>query len=86
MKIDNSKSIKNKDLFFAMSHGVHRGVLKEGKLDGREKFLKKLSNKISDIDFDIHGMSSVQPIWGDNFIQKLKNLIDQLIFSVFLSM
>ncbi len=71
--LDNSKSIKNKDLFFAMSHGVHRGVLKEGKLDGREKFLKKLLNKMSDIDFDIHGMNSVQPIWGDNFIQKLSN-------------
>ena len=71
--LDNSKSIKNKDLFFAMSHGVHRGVLKEGKLDGREKFLKKLLNKISGVDFDIHGMNSVQPIWGDNFIQTLSN-------------
>ena len=69
--LDNSKSIKNKDLFFAMSHGVHRGVLKEGKLDGREKFLKKLSNKISNISFDIHGMNNIQPIWGDNFIQNL---------------
>ena len=71
--LDNSKSIKNKDLFFAMSHGVHRGVLKSGKLDGREVFLRNLINKISDIQFDVFGMDNVQPIWGDNFINNLNN-------------
>ena len=30
----------NNDVFFAMSHGVHRGVLKRGKRDER-KFLSK---------------------------------------------
>ena len=30
----------NNDLFFAMSHGVHRGTLKTGKGDDREKLLK----------------------------------------------
>ena len=30
--LDNSKTKPEKDLFFAMSHGVHRGVFKEGKL------------------------------------------------------
>ena len=29
------------DVFFAMSHGVHRGVLKKGKIDKREIFLHK---------------------------------------------
>jgi hypothetical protein len=32
------------DLFFAMSHGVHRGeLLKEGKKDNREIFSKSLN-------------------------------------------
>ena len=26
------------DLFFALSHGVHRGTLKKGKIDNREIF------------------------------------------------
>ena len=29
------------DIFFAMSHGVHRGSLKTGKIDQRENFIKK---------------------------------------------
>ena len=28
------------DIFFAMSHGVHRGVLKKGKIDNREFFIQ----------------------------------------------
>ena len=71
--LDNSKSLKKLDLFFAMSHGVHRGVLKEGKYDDREAFLKKLSKKLNNIKFDIFGMNQIQPIWGDNFINILKN-------------
>ena len=31
-----------KDLFFALSHGVHRGILKTGKNDDRIVFLNKL--------------------------------------------
>ena len=38
--LNNSNKKQNKDLFFAMSHGVHRGVLKKGKSDEREIFLK----------------------------------------------
>ena len=33
-------------IFFAMSHGVHRGELKKGKLDNREFFINKLIKKI----------------------------------------
>ena len=29
--------------FFAMSHGVHRGILKKGKFDKRENFIKKIN-------------------------------------------
>ena len=61
------------DIFFAMSHGVHRGVLKKGKIDDREKFLKKLVKDNKHINFDLYGFENKQPIWGDNFIKNLAN-------------
>jgi len=61
------------DVFFAMSHGVHRGQLKKGKNDDREIFINKLINKNKDIKFDVYGMNNVQPIWGDQFIKKISN-------------
>ena len=62
------KNLRN-DVFFAMSHGVHRGVLKRGKSDKRESFLKKLTNKLPNIKFDIYGIENKQPIWADKFIK-----------------
>ena len=59
------------DVFFAMSHGVHRGELKKGKYDNRESFINKLKRLNKDIVFDIYGMNNVQPIWGDKFIEKI---------------
>ena len=64
------KNLKN-DIFFAMSHGVHRGVLKKGKFDERENFLKGLTNKLPNIKFDLYGVNNRQPIWADNFIKSL---------------
>jgi len=61
------------DVFFAMSHGVHRGDLKKGKKDNREIFINKLIKKNKDLNFDIYGMNNIQPIWGDVFIQKISN-------------
>ena len=61
------------DIFFAMSHGVHRGGLKDGKFDNREKFINKLIKKNKNIKFDIYGMNNVQPIWGNNFINRISN-------------
>jgi len=61
------------DIFFAMSHGVHRGELKRGKVDDRESFIKKLLKKAKDVKYDIYGMNNVQPIWGDEFIKKISN-------------
>ena len=61
------------DVFFAMSHGVHRGGLKKGKFDDREIFINKLIKKNKDIKFDIYGMNNVQPIWGENFINKVSS-------------
>ena len=66
------KNYENKcenDVFFAMSHGVHRGELKKGKFDDRELFINKLKKLNKEISFDIYGMNNVQPVWGDNFIK-----------------
>ena len=68
--LDNSKKIPKNDLFFAMSHGVHRGNLKPGKYDDREKILKKLL-RVKDIKFDFYGINNIQPIWGDEFLKKI---------------
>jgi glycosyltransferase involved in cell wall biosynthesis len=59
------------DLFFAMSHGVHRGQLKSGKSDDRESFINRLIKKNKDIIFDIYGMNKAQPVWGDDFLGKI---------------
>ena len=58
----------NNDVFFAMSHGVHRGILKKGKFDDREIFINKVVKKSPNIRFDLYGMNDKQPIWADNFI------------------
>ena len=55
------------DVFFAMSHGVHRGILKKGKFDDREKLLKKLVKENKELKFDFYGLDQKQPIWGDKF-------------------
>ena len=34
------------DVFFALSHGVHRGVLKSGKNDDRASFIKRLIDSL----------------------------------------
>jgi glycosyltransferase involved in cell wall biosynthesis len=62
----NNKFFSN-DVFFAMSHGVHRGVLKKGKFDKRELFIKKLVDMTQNIRFDLYGINNVQPIWADNY-------------------
>jgi glycosyltransferase involved in cell wall biosynthesis len=61
------------DVFFAMSHGVHRGGLKKGKFDDREKYINTLVKKNRDIKFDIYGMNDVQPIWSNNFMTKISD-------------
>ena len=65
------KNTLSNDVFFAMSHGVHRGVLKNGKFDERENFINKLQSLIPNIRFDLYGMKMQQPIWADNFINAL---------------
>ena len=72
-QLDNSNSIKKKDLFFAMSHGVHRGKLKKGKYDDREKFLNEIEKKLIDIDFDFFGYKDKEPLWAEYFLSTLSN-------------
>ena len=55
------------DLFFAMSHGVHRGILKKGKFDKRAIFIENLKDKNPNIKFDLYGLDNKQPIWSDDY-------------------
>ena len=66
--LENYKNkIYSNDVFFAMSHGVHRGVLKKGKFDERELFINKLIKLTPNIRFDLYGMNNIQPIWADDY-------------------
>ncbi len=72
---ENLKIYKNNfskyDLFFALSHGVHRGTLKKGKKDLREIFLKKLKKTNTEIKFNFFGIDNKQPIWAEEFKKEL---------------
>ena len=61
------------DLFYAMSHGVNRAVLKKGKTDNRVIFLNKLIKKISEIKYDFYGFGKQEPVWGNEFYKSLLN-------------
>ncbi len=58
----------NNDVFFAMSHGVHRGVLKKGKFDQREIFINNLMKITPNVRFDLYGMNDIQPLWADDYL------------------
>ena len=71
--LNNFKNPCNVDVFFALSHGVHRGQLKSRSTDDREKFIKSLINKCKNIRFDIFGMDNIQPIWADQYFKNISN-------------
>ena len=71
--LENYNKVCDNDLFFAMSHGVHRGQLKKGKKDDREMFINRLIRLNKSIKFDIYGMYNSQPIWADSFLTKVSN-------------
>ena len=71
--LNNYNKPCNVDVFFALSHGVHRGVLKTGKIDDRITFLKDLQNKTPNVKFDIYGINKVQPIWADHYFKTIAN-------------
>ena len=61
------------DVFFALSHGVHRGNLKIRATDDREKFLRKLIDITKNVKFDIFGINNIQPIWADQYFKTISN-------------
>ena len=61
------------DVFFALSHGVHRGNLKSRTNDDREFFIKQLRNHSKNIKFDIFGIDKIQPIWADQYFKAISN-------------
>ncbi len=61
------------DIFYAMSHGVNRATLKEGKTDNRVNFLKKLIKRIDGIKYDFYGFGKQEPVWGNEFYRSLLN-------------
>ena len=71
--LNNFNKSCNVDVFFALSHGVHRGKLKIGKIDDRIIFLNKLQKVSPDIKFDIYGINKIQPIWADHYFKTIAN-------------
>jgi glycosyltransferase involved in cell wall biosynthesis len=61
------------DVFFALSHGVHRGVLKKGKYDERSDFVNRLVEITPNVKFDLYGINNIQPIWADSFLKSISN-------------
>ena len=71
--LNNYEHPCNIDVFFALSHGVHRGILKSGKTDDRITFLNKLVSQTPDIKFDLYGINKIQPIWADHYFKTIQN-------------
>ena len=71
--LNNYRKDCSNDVFFALSHGVHRGRLKGRSTDDREKFIRNLVDKCKNIKFDIFGMNNIQPIWADQYFKNISN-------------
>ncbi len=71
--LSNYEKNCSNDVFFALSHGVHRGRLKKRTTDDRELFINKLINKCNNVRFDIYGMNGVQLIWADQYFKSISN-------------
>ena len=73
--IENLKIYENKfrykDLFFALSHGVNFGGLRNNPKDERESFLKKIIKKNDNINFHILGINQDRPKWNFNFYKEI---------------
>ncbi len=71
--LNNFHKSCNVDVFFALSHGVHRGVLKSGKIDDRVNFVNKLIKTTPNAKFDVYGINNIQPIWADHYFKTIEN-------------
>ena len=73
--IENLKIYENKhrykDLFFALSHGVNFGGLRNKTRDERETFLKKIMSKNVDIKYHILGINKDIPKWNFDFYKEI---------------
>ncbi len=56
------------DVFFALSHGQHRGVMKKGHIDERSVFINQLN--LDNINTNFFGILK-SPIWGEEFFNQL---------------
>ncbi len=56
------------DIFFALSHGQHRGELKNGYIDERVNFIAQINDP--DIKCNFFGIEK-QPVWGHDFFVNL---------------
>ncbi len=57
----------NIDMFIAISHGQHRGILKRDFIDDRVKVIDMLTKQIS---YNIFGYKN-NPVWGQDFFNEL---------------
>ena len=70
---DFYKSTKTNDLFFALSHGVNFGKLKDNNFDKRSIFINKLIKEANnEISFDILGLYNEQPKWNFDLYEQIK--------------
>ncbi len=73
--IDHLRNYETKDLeydlFFAISHGQNRVILKKGKTDERENDFNHLINKLNKYKIASFGLKNVEPIWGSNYFYHL---------------
>ena len=61
------------DLFFSLSHGQHRGVLKSGKKDERDEFINYLYSTLHQVKKFFISTSFNSPKWGSEFFYYLSN-------------
>ena len=55
------------DIFIAISHGQHRGILKRDFTDNRIKIINKLTKKVN---YNVFGTKN-NPVWGQDFFKEL---------------
>ena len=61
-----------KDLFFALSHGVNFGGLRQNtKIDERENFINSLLTTSKDIKFHFLGINADPPKWNYDFYKEM---------------
>ncbi len=63
---------KSKDLFFGISHGVNRGILKKNHYDNRSIFINNLIKYNNGLKFNFLGFNNHQPKWNEDLFDEMK--------------